>query len=113
MQNLLPIIRQYYTTKRVVSGTTETQVDTLSFIQPRLFSAGYNDPSGNAGTGFSYLPVITYAEFCFMRAELALKGMGTGTAKDWYEAGVKSSIRWYDEIGTGAQLVKLYCCYTS
>lgn len=102
---LTSIIRQYYTTKRVVSGTTETQVDTLSFIQPRLFSAGYNDPSGNAGTGFSYLPVITYAEFCFMRAELALKGMGTGTAKDWYEAGVTSSIRWYDEVGTGAQLL--------
>jgi len=96
-------IRQYYTTKRVVSGTSEIQVDTLSFIQPRLFSAGYA-VNGNNGTGFSFLPVITYAEYCFMRAELALTGMGTGTAKDWYEAGIKSSIAWYDEIGRKSQL---------
>jgi len=100
---LTSIIRQYYTTKRVVSGTSEIQVDTLSFIQPRLFSAGY-DVNGSSGTGSSYLPVITYAEYCFMRAELALKGMGTGTAKDWYESGIKSSIAWYDEVGKGSQL---------
>jgi hypothetical protein len=98
-------IRKYYTTKRITSGTTEIQVDTLSFLQPRLFSAGYNDPSGNVGTGFSYLPVITYAEYCFMRAELALKGSGTGTAKEWYEAGIKSSIQWYDEVAKGSQLL--------
>lgn len=102
---LTSIISHYYTVKRVTIGTTEVQVDTLSFLQPRLFSAGYSDPSGKDGTGLSYLPVITYAEFCFMRAELALKGMGTGTAKDWYEAGVRSSIAWYDEVGTGSQLL--------
>jgi hypothetical protein len=96
-------IRRFYTTKRVVSGTTEIQVDTLSFLQPRLFSAGYA-VDGTNGTGFSYLPVITYAEYCFMRAELALGGMGSGTAKDWYEKGVVSSIQWYDEVGTGSRL---------
>lgn len=96
-------VRKFYTRKRVVSGTTEIQVDTLSFLQPRLFSAGYT-VNGSVGTGFSYLPVITYSEYCFMRAELALAGMGSGTAKDWYEKGVVSSIRWYDEVGTGSQL---------
>ncbi|QRR02508.1 SusD/RagB family nutrient-binding outer membrane lipoprotein [Dyadobacter sandarakinus] len=95
-------IQKYYTPKIIPS--TKTTVDTLSYLQPRLFSAGRNDASGNAGTGFSYLPVITYAEVCFLRAELALKGIGTGTAKDWYEAGIKSSIQWYDEIGKGSKL---------
>jgi hypothetical protein len=96
-------IRRFYTTKRVVSGTTEIQVDTLSFIQPRLFSAGYA-VNGTNGTGSSYLPVITYAEYCFMRAELALEGRGSGSAKSWYDSGVTSSIQWYDEVARGAQL---------
>jgi hypothetical protein len=95
-------IQRYYTPKIIPS--TKATVDTLSYIQPRLFSAGRNDASGNAGTGMSYLPIITYAEFCFTRAELALKGIGTGTAKDWYEAGIRSSIQWYDQVGTGSKL---------
>lgn len=97
-----PVIQRYYTPK-LISSNNQT-VDTLSFIQPRLFNAGRADAAGNAGTGFSYIPVITYAEFCFMRAELATKNIGTGTAKDWYEAGVKSSLAFYNEVGQKAQL---------
>lgn len=89
------IQQQYYTAKTVSAGVS---VDTLSYIQPNLWSAGINDKKG-----FSYLPVITYAEFCFMRAELATKSLGTGTAKDWYEAGITSSVNWYNEIALGAQ----------
>lgn len=88
-------IQQQYYTAKVVDGTA---IDTLSYLQPNLWSAGINNKRG-----FSYLPVITYAEFCFMRAELATKSLGTGTAKAWYEEGVKSSILWYDEIAKGAQ----------
>lgn len=95
-------IQRYYTPKLISSNNTT--VDTLSFIQPRLFNAGRADAAGNAGTGRSYIPVITYAEFCFMRAELATKSIGTGTAKSWYEAGVRSSLAFYDEIGQGAKL---------
>lgn len=95
-------IQRYYTPK-LISSNNQT-VDTLSFIQPRLFNAGKADGAGNAGTGKSYIPVITYAEFCFMRAELATKSIGTGTAKDWYEAGVKSSLQFYNEVGLGAKL---------
>ncbi|SDG43065.1 Starch-binding associating with outer membrane [Dyadobacter soli] len=95
-------IQRYYTPKLISSNSTT--VDTLSFVQPRLFNAGRSDAAGNPGTGFSYIPVITYAEFCFMRAELATKSMGTGTAKSWYEAGVRSSLEFYDEVGQGAKL---------
>jgi hypothetical protein len=96
------LIQRYYTPKRITSNN-ET-VDTLSFIQPRLFNTGKADAAGDAGTGVSYLPVITYAEYCFMRAELALKQLGTGTAKEWYEAGVRSSLEWYDEVGQKSKL---------
>lgn len=96
------VIQRYYTPK-LISSNNQT-VDTLSSIQPRLFNAGKADGAGNAGTGKSYIPVITYAEFCFMRAELATKSIGTGTAKSWYEAGVKSSLEFYNEVGLGAKL---------
>lgn len=96
------IIQKYYTPKLITSNNQT--VDTLSSIQPRLFNAGKADAAGNAGTGRSYIPVITYAEFCFMRAELATKSIGTGTAKSWYEAGVKSSLEFYNEVGLGAKL---------
>ncbi|MCF0072299.1 SusD/RagB family nutrient-binding outer membrane lipoprotein [Dyadobacter sp. CY261] len=97
-----PNIQRYYTPKLISSNNTT--VDTLSFIQPRLFNAGRADAAGNAGGGRSYIPVITYAEFCFMRAELATKSIGIGTAKSWYEAGVRSSLAFYNEVGVEARL---------
>jgi hypothetical protein len=48
--------------------------------------------------------VITYAEYCFMRAEIALKTTGAASAKTWYEDGVKSSLDLYNEIGLKSQL---------
>ena len=95
-------IQKFFTPKTIPSN--KQTVDTLSLIQPRLFNTGKADASGTAGTGVSYLPIITYADYCFMRAELATKSLGTGTAKSWYEAGVRSSIVWYDEVGTKSKL---------
>jgi hypothetical protein len=95
-------IQRYYTPKTIKSNSQT--VDTLSFIQPRLFNTGKADGAGNAGTGQSYLPVITYAEYCFMRAEIALKTTGAASAKTWYEDGVKSSLDLYNEIGLKSQL---------
>ncbi|GAB2783616.1 SusD/RagB family nutrient-binding outer membrane lipoprotein [Rhabdobacter roseus] len=97
------IIQRFYTPRRVTNNGQEIQVDTLSFIQPRLFSAIFTDASGNVGTGRSYLPVITYADYCFMRAEVAARGIGTGSTKEWYEAGITSSINWYNDIAVGGQ----------
>ncbi|MCF0049375.1 SusD/RagB family nutrient-binding outer membrane lipoprotein [Dyadobacter sp. LJ53] len=95
-------VQKYYTPKLITSN--KQTVDTLSFIQPRLFNTGRADAAGNAGTGQSYLPVITYAEYCFMRAEIAVKTTGAAAAKTWYEAGVKSSLDWYNEVGQKSQL---------
>ena len=97
------ITQRFYTPRQVTNNGQIVQIDTLSYIQPRLFSAGYNDANGNAGTGRSYLPVITYSDYCFMRAEAAARNIGTGSAKDWYEAGITSSINWYNSIAIGGQ----------
>ncbi|WP_247236001.1 SusD/RagB family nutrient-binding outer membrane lipoprotein [Telluribacter sp. SYSU D00476] len=98
------VIQRYYTPRMVTSNGQQLSIDTLSFIQPRLFSATIADANGNAGTGFSYLPVITFADFAFMRAEAAARGITAESAKTWYETGVVSSIRWYDTIAQGANL---------
>ncbi|WP_025762817.1 SusD/RagB family nutrient-binding outer membrane lipoprotein [Dyadobacter tibetensis] len=94
-----PAIRaRYYTTKTVKSGSQSIVVDTLSYLQPRLFRPAEPDANGVQGSGLVYIPVITYSEYCFMRAEIAARGIGSG-AKDWYEKAVVSSINWYDMIG--------------
>ncbi|MGN7886378.1 SusD/RagB family nutrient-binding outer membrane lipoprotein [Dyadobacter endophyticus] len=99
-----PAIRaRYYTTRTVKSGENSIVVDTLSYLQPRLFRPAEADANGKAGTGLVYIPVLTYSDYCFMRAEVAARGIGAG-AKDWYEKGVVSSIQWYDMIGTKSQL---------
>ncbi|WP_342084763.1 SusD/RagB family nutrient-binding outer membrane lipoprotein [Dyadobacter sp. OTU695] len=99
-----PAIRaRYYTTRTVKSGENSIVVDTLSYLQPRLFRPAEADANGKAGTGLVYIPVLTYSDYCFMRAEAAARGIGAG-AKDWYEKGVVSSIQWYDMIGTKSQL---------
>ena len=56
------------------------------------------------GRGKNYLPVITYADFCLMRAELAAQATTSESAKDWYEAGIKASLAWYDMVAQGSQL---------
>ncbi|GAB3170145.1 SusD/RagB family nutrient-binding outer membrane lipoprotein [Telluribacter humicola] len=98
------IAQRFYRPRQVMSNGQQVSIDTLSFIQPRLFSATAADASGNAGTGLSYLPVITFADFAFMRAEAAARGITAESAKEWYETGVRSSIRWYDAIAQGANL---------
>ena len=98
------IIQRYYTPRQVLANGQNLNVDTLSYIQPRLFAANSTDASGTQGTGFSYLPVITFSDFAFMRAEAAFRGYTAESAKTWYEMAVTSSIQWYDAIAKGAQL---------
>ncbi|CCH52025.1 hypothetical protein BN8_00995 [Fibrisoma limi BUZ 3] len=96
-------VRRYYTVRTLaVSGANQT-FDTLSYIQPRLFQASYA-VNGTAGTGRNYFPVINYADFCLMRAEMAATGITTEDAKTWYETGVTASIDWYDMVAQGGQL---------
>lgn len=52
------------------------------------------------GSGGSWFPLVTYADFCFMAAEFVLEGVASSkTAQQWYEEGVKSSLEQWSKIG--------------
>jgi hypothetical protein len=76
-----------------------TVVDTISEIMPRLFR-----PSTNGGTGVGNFPIITYADFAFMRAELAARAVTAENANMWYDSAVKVSIRLYDRWANAAKI---------
>lgn len=95
------------------TGPTSTQLDYLSLIQGRYFvkNGGFKvqtDPllhsdevivDGN--TIKTRRLFITYAETCFMMAEIAQKG-GNGLGKSaaqWYNAGVQASFDQYTSVG--------------
>lgn len=96
-------IQRYYSIRYLTVNDERTPFDTLSYIQPRLFQANYA-VNGAVGTGNNYFPVITYADFCLMRAELAAQAITGEDARTWYEAGVTASLDWYDMVGLGAKL---------
>ena len=87
----------------VVNGTGQTvnqPMDSLSMLQPRLFAAGEN-----GGKGINAFPLITYADVCFMRAELAARAVTTESAQDWYNKGVAASVAFYDDLANKAQII--------
>lgn len=92
-----PANERLYTTTTVNSSLT---LDTLSTIQDRLISP-YNNDGGGRGT----FVLISYADVCFMRAELAARGITNEDAKALYEAGITASIQMYDGI---AKLATVY-----
>ncbi len=88
------------------NGSTQA-LDTLSRIQYRLFSPGIGNPyqaNPTPGTGHVTFPMLTYSEQQFFRAELAAKGITGEDAATLYESGVKASMRYYDLIGSRAQV---------
>jgi hypothetical protein len=80
--------------------------DTLvSQLQHRLFTPNYDETDGNGvGAGTGFYPFLTYAEYCFIRAELGARGISSDDAATWYNEGVTSSIWFYDKW---AQSVKI------
>lgn len=74
-----------------------TATDTpFSYLQHRLFTPNYNENDGNgAGSGVGFFPYLTYAEYCFIRADLAARGVTSDNAGTWYTAGVTASINFY------------------
>lgn len=68
-----------------------------SEIQTALWNA-------SIAQGLVNFPVITYADVCFMRAELAARGITMEQAADWYGKGVEASIRDYNEWGQDANV---------
>lgn len=81
-----------YMTKNLKDGT---DMRAMNKPQTRLWK-GMQDN----GSGGSFFPLLTYADFCFMAAEFVLDGIhSTKSAQQWYEDGVASSISQWSEIG--------------
>jgi hypothetical protein len=84
-------------------GLYKNSPDTFSTLQHRMFTPAYDEGDGNgAGSGQFFMPVITYAEYCFIRAELGARGITTDDAGTWYTAGVTASINFYSLMGKNA-----------
>ena len=81
-----------------------TTTGAISQLQHRLFAPSFNEGSGN-GTGQGFYPYLTYAEYCFIRADLIARNIaGGGTAKEWYDKGVTASIEYYSKRAVAAQV---------
>ena len=75
----------------------------LSQLQHRLFTPAFDEADGNgAGTGVAFFPLLTYAEYCFIRAELGARAITGDDAATWYNAGVTASITFYDQRAQAA-----------
>lgn len=94
---------KYYISRTATVDGASVRVDTISLIQRRLFQPAFDEGSG-AGTGLVYIPVIGYAEFCFMRAELAARTITTEDPEEFYNKGVTASIEWYNQIAVDGKL---------
>lgn len=103
--------QDWYTARTATINGSERRIDTLSLIQRRLFQPSFDEGNG-AGDGLVYIPVISFAEFAFMRAELAARNLTSDDAQTWYETGVRSSIEWYDKVARDGELTN-YSTVTS
>lgn len=84
---------QRYIAKSIKANGTDMRA--ANKPQTRLWK-GMQDEGG----GGSWFPIITYADFCFMAAEFVLDGVPSSkTAQEWYEEGVRSSIKQWSKIG--------------
>lgn len=94
----------YFRTRKIKNGSGADQnLDTVSLIQYRLFQAEYTYNSV-VGSGHTTFPLLSYADICFLRAELAAKGIAGSDAEGWYYKGVEASIRNYDAMAATAKL---------
>lgn len=108
-----PLNAGYYNNNRTftnANGVTGVAIDTLSRIQYRLFCPGVTDPTIPAASQTVpkersvTFPMLTYSEQLFFRAELAAKGITTENAEQLYEAGVKASMKYYNTLGSRAEV---------
>lgn len=78
----------------------------ISPVQYRLFDATDVDLDGNAGSNSSqnFYPVLTYADQCFIRAELAAKGLTNEDAAGLYKKGITASIQFYNTRAAAANI---------
>ncbi|GAB3742692.1 SusD/RagB family nutrient-binding outer membrane lipoprotein [Spirosoma lituiforme] len=74
-------------------ATTPVQARLPSLVQSRLFYGAFEN-----GNGLTTFPIITYADVCFMRAELAARGITGTDAEGWYYKGIDASLANYDDM---------------
>jgi hypothetical protein len=91
--------KRFFESITIKNGDKDLVLDTISPVQQRLFQAEYNN-----GTGFTTFQIITYADVCFMRAELAARNITTESAEEWYRKGILASIQSYNKIAEVAKL---------
>ena len=77
----------------------------LSQLQHRMFTPDYDEGDGaGGGSGQAFFPFLTYAEYCFIRAELGAKSITNDDPQAWYNKGVEASIRFYDARAQAAKV---------
>ncbi|WP_312790878.1 SusD/RagB family nutrient-binding outer membrane lipoprotein [Sphingobacterium sp.] len=84
---------------QIKSGNNTIALDTVSRIQDRIFQ-----PENNGGGGTGIIPVLTYADLCFIRAEIAQRGWSNENAEQLYYKGVEASLKFYDNLANVAQV---------
>lgn len=68
--------------------------------QTRLWKGAQDN--GSAG---GWVPLITYADYCFMASEFVLEGVASNkTAQAWYEEGVRSSLKQWSKMANYCQI---------
>lgn len=75
----------------------------ISELQHRLFAPAFDEGNGQ-GSGEGFFPFLTYAEYCFLRADLIARNITSGNAKEWYEKGVRASIEYYNKRAIAAKV---------
>lgn len=83
---------------RTMGGTNMTP---LNIPQARIFRGTYD-----GGSGGTWFPRVTYADFCYMAAEFVLDGIPSSkTAEQWYTEGVRSSLELWSKAGQYCDIV--------
>lgn len=88
--------RYYTSARRLLNGTL---YDTISKLQYRIWQ-----PEFRSGTGNAIFPILTYADYSLLKAELQERGIiSTGNSVQiLYEEGIKASIKTYNFIAKEA-----------
>ena len=81
-------------------GKSSIDMRPMNRPQTRLWKGAQDN--GSAG---GWVPLVTYADFCFMASEFTLDGVSnTKSAKEWYEDGIKASLQQWSKIGKYCQI---------
>lgn len=89
--------RYYTSARRLLNGVN---YDTISKIQYRIWQPEYG-----TGTGNAVFPILTYADYSLLKAELAARGIISGNAETLYNEGVRASIQTYNYFAKEAMVI--------